>query len=904
MGGAAISGGTTVLFLHIGITVKQGGVSLLLQKRISIFALIAMLALGLVGCSGGIGASLEIPPAPGYESVGSWQQEAFVQNTFTLPEGFEAVGENNTHLLAFNGVKYTISVLDKRTGGLMSSEFDTSKIKSELNEEWTLTSRSLYVAAFNNMTKNGGSAVTVPLAGMVSYSSWEKIENGISVKTLFEEYGVEITVLLTIDQYGLSFQVPAEGVIEGVGVNEQFERYRDSIDENIEIFENSCQTLKESQVKKHFSGGVNDMLKKMKTFQRMMEDVAGMAGIEYASAQNKAVLKEISGVVNGDERHRPFMEMLDEAGELPEDVYNDAIDLIYQISTAIRDIMTYNDNFIAIIYGGLVSIDVLPFFGAAADTDKGFMFYPDGCGAISRFTPDHPDYMVQYNAGVYSGDAINIDLEKEYSKTGMQKALLPVMGVSLNGGGFVSYITKGDDRADLSFYPSGNKTDINRCYTTLNYRREVTITDTTNVNFSKVKSTIEKNLIKKDTEVKYLFLKKDHTDYSDMAAVCRDFMLDTRRLGQGRISGENVPFTASVLMGVRQKEILQNRMITMSTFADVKNMIDVLLDKGITDISISLYGWSKAGADVFPSGYAPASEFGGAGELKSLAAYAKEKGVRLLLEDNYLFAQKRSGESLSAEIIKQNNTKRVENLKKDEYLFNPKISYIRFSEALTKAKANGVAGISFDKLGEFLYYDYERDNNVSRAETMILWQQMMIDSRETLGYAASAGGAYTLPFADWLTDIPSKGTGYLFTSQEIPFYQMVVHGSIYYTSKPVNNFYDSTLEKLKMIEFGSAPFYILSQEDPIKLKNSEMTNIFSSMFEDNIEKISRLNKELSENLAFSFSQKILRHERSGDLVHLVYEKGWEIYINYSAEDIAVDGGTVGTMNYMVIGGEK
>jgi hypothetical protein len=871
------------------------------SKKYAFIGFIISVLLVLSSCSNSL-VNISTPPEPNYSTTGLWKEEPFISNSFTIPKGFQVVGENNTQILCFNDQEFIIDVMDKRTGDVFSSAFDITKIKEDLNEEWKLTARSLYTVSINNLVKNSPSSLTIPSALVKFDTTWEKTENGILVKSLFAEYGLQITVKIILDKYGLSFSVPNGGIEEGVGINEQFNVLRDGIYENINTFEKACSELNKSKVKTVFSNNINEILKKIRKFKGMMDKVKNLAGIEYTSTVNKDFLKTINGVVNGDEKHMPFMKMINSIDGLSDNELQESLNEINIISEALRTIMTYNDNFVAIQYGGVVSMEVLPYFGAAADTDTGFMFYPDGCGAISEFTQNHPQYFVEYSKNIYNDDAINIDLENEYSKTGMQKAMIPVLGVSLNGNGFISYVTKGDDMASLSFYPSGNIANINRCYPTLAYRRVITIADTIDSSHNRTRQTIEKEIKKKETEVKYIFLKKGKSNYSDMANVCRDFMLDTQRLKQGKITVNEVPVTASVLMGVRKKELLQNRMIVMSTFADVKNMIDTLFKRGIKNLNINLYGWTETGAGVYPSGYHPGGAFGGETGLRELSDYAKKKGVRLFLQDNYLLAQKDAGGFSDTEIIKQNNTKRYENLAKDVFLINPKAAYGKFIEALKKVQKYDVSGITFDQLGGLLYYDYARNNNVSRLETESFWEQMLTDTHKKLKYAAVLGGSsYTLSHSDWLMDIPIKGSGFMFTSYEVPFYQMVVHGSILYTSKPVNNFYDFQLEKLKMIEFGNVPYYILTNEDALALKNTSIKNIFSSKFEENNELIAQINTEFSDNLAFTFSEKMIMHETIGNLVHLVYEKGQEIYINYSKEEIMVKGVTVAPMSYTVTG---
>lgn len=67
------------------------------------------------------------------------------------------------------------------------------------------------------------------------------------------------------------------------------------------------------------------------------------------------------------------------------------------------------------------------------------------------------------------------------------------------------------------------------------------------------------------------------------------------------------------------------------------------------------------------------------------------------------------------------------------------------------------------------------------------------------------GNIYTLKYADYLFNIPVKSSGYHIGNETIPFFQMVVHGMIPYTSEPGNLAYDLKKQKLQWIEYGCLP---------------------------------------------------------------------------------------------------
>ena len=88
----------------------------------------------------------------------------------------------------------------------------------------------------------------------------------------------------------------------------------------------------------------------------------------------------------------------------------------------------------------LTSVTLLPGFSAGADSDDGYVFIPDGCGAISSF-----GYSEQrYSARIYGEDCA---VEQNTRTLPQSKAYLPVFGVKRNNAAFCAIITNAAARA-------------------------------------------------------------------------------------------------------------------------------------------------------------------------------------------------------------------------------------------------------------------------------------------------------------------------------------------------------------------------------------------------------------------------------------------------------------------------
>ena len=176
------------------------------------------------------------------------------------------------------------------------------------------------------------------------------------------------------------------------------------------------------------------------------------------------------------------------------------------------------------------------------------------------------------------------------------------------------------------------------------------------------------------------------------------------------------------------------------------------------------------------------------------------------------------------------------------------------------------------------------------------WQAALKSLRKTLGGAAVRGGnSYVFPYVDWIQDVPETTSGYLHTDYAIPFYQMVVHGYIPYTGMAVNQFYDKDYQFLKMVEYGSLPYYTLSAAQ----LDADEAGVYASPYSLYAQDIVAVYNRYSKQLAGVAGSQMLSHAIDGDLVTVTYAGGTTVYINYGQSAKTVAGVTVGAMDFTV-----
>ena len=326
--------------------------------------------------------------------------------------------------------------------------------------------------------------------------------------------------------------------------------------------------------------------------------------------------------------------------------------------------------------------------------------------------------------------------------------------------------------------------------------------------------------------------------------------------------------------------------------------------QGVQSISANLLGWTSEGYLEYPSGYTPSGKLGGLSGLKKLSAYTKANHYQLFLQDNYIQAWKGSkGFSTRSDVVVSANHFAVTDRYSELFYLNAGKQNSKFQRKVLDPLRNlDITGINFDGIGYQDYYDYNDDYPLTREGTAKQWMEMMEKSVKQFGGAASIGGSgYSLKNSSRLFGIPMEDSGYFFTDETIPFYQMVVHGLIPYSGDPQNLFYDPQLQYLKMVEYGYMTYYQLTMNYSEDLKDTYYNDLFSSSYRNWLDQSVKQYKEMSEKLQPIWSQAMKEHRKlQKDVYEVVYEDGTRLIVNYSPREVKIDHLLVPDKNFIVV----
>ncbi len=143
-------------------------------------------------------------------------------------------------------------------------------------------------------------------------------------------------------------------------------------------------------------------------------------------------------------------------------------------------------------------------------------------------------------------------------------------------------------------------------------------------------------------------------------------------------------------------------------------------------------------------------------------------------------------------------------------------------------------------------------------------------------------------------DIPLTSSGYIYTTDTVPFLQIVFAGYLPYYGTALNFSSDMQVDLLKHVDFGVYPSFFLSHDVTAKILNTNSSWIYTSSFEQWSQEIERVYQWLNNLLGPVRGQSIIARQvlRQG-VVATTYANGLQIIVNYNDTTVSVDGLEIG-----------
>lgn len=563
------------------------------------------------------------------------------------------------------------------------------------------------------------------------------------------------------------------------------------------------------------------------------------------------------------------------------------------------------------------SLELLNMFGAADRLTDGYMLVPDGSGSLIRLNNGKVKEE-QYVQRVYGPDPNDNSYRRGQVS---QNARMPVFGMKAGDGAWFAIIEKGDAIASIAADISGKKNSYNFIHSSYSLRGEDELELYTGATIQEIQL-LSEEIYKGDIQVRYSFLSGDKASYSGMAELYRDKLVAEKALTPVA-EEQSIPFYLDMLGAVdKQKSLLgvpYRSEISMTSFRQAALIAGQLKQDGIGRLLMRYTGWSGKGVNhSTPDKLKTESVLGSRSELTALRDQLTQAGGTLF--PDVAFQQIYHNDSgftppsdaarfvtrEEAQLYPYNRAlNRMDMTLGGYYLLSPaKLPYY-VNSFMDKYAGFGMQGVSLRDLGNVLSSDFRASRVIQRETAKAIVKEQLEKISQDVGQTMVSGGnAYAWPYADHLINVPVSSSGFALTDEDVPFYQMVVHGFISYTGAPVNlsDEQDMHTQLLSSIELGSAPYFSWSYEPSSKLKFTHFDSMYATSYQDWYKQAVSMYKEVNEVLAPVQHAQIVNHIRHQEgVVEVQYSNGISIYVNYTGKDVSVQGTAVGAGQYVIEG---
>lgn len=566
----------------------------------------------------------------------------------------------------------------------------------------------------------------------------------------------------------------------------------------------------------------------------------------------------------------------------------------------------------------IANVEILKFFGAQGVEEDGYMLVPNGSGSLIYFNNEK-------RTDSYTQNIYDLDIpSKGYISTEYREiARLPVFGIKYQEGGIFAVIHSGDSVSQIKADVAERINSYNYVYPVVALRGHELLSMFGTSGSAADLPVIERELYDISFSIDYTLIPGEDVTYSDMAAFYRNKLQKEGLMTQYE-EMENIPFYLDLIGGIqKQREVMgvpYTSMEPMTSFAEAQTIINNLTEREVDNIRINYLGWFNGGYyHDAPAKIRDVRKLGSISEMEQLKNAVEKSGGKLYGDvafqkvsqesRNYSLelesAKYYSGMAVVRGKVNPQTVRETSSLGYDEAIYSilsPKFLNRYVGEFADNVKDYPLSGVALRDLGDVLSSDKKRTELIHRESAKQLVDQafsQLADTEKSL--MVSGGNVYSLAYAEDLISVPMKGADFYIIDEHIPFYQMIVNGSIPYTGDPVNLIgeLDHSGLLLDLIETGSSPRYIFSYADSAELKYTSLNHFYSTDFNTWIEQASELYELANEALNPVVNSFIESHDiLDNDVRRVQYSNGYVFYINRSNNDLQIDDLIIPAMNYV------
>jgi len=585
--------------------------------------------------------------------------------------------------------------------------------------------------------------------------------------------------------------------------------------------------------------------------------------------------------------------------------------LIVHVNTA--DIREYAD-------GRIDEIQLMRGFGAGGLEEEGYLVVPNGSGSLIYFN-NQKTYADEYMQYVYGQDP----MLREYATLGnIEDVRIPFFGIEAPDRTILGRIESGDTQAYLTAGISEMYNSYNYIYPGFILRGSLSLAMFGMTGNEATLPVVERDMPEIDISVRYTIL--EDKGYSAMAECARELLIKDGTLDSELLQKDDIPFYMDLVGSVMGQKFFAGirymGQIPMTTYSQAAEIIDDLSANGVKRQVISYSGWFNRGYynDVADK-IRPVRQLGRVRELESLAAKVESEGGKIYSDTNMItvpWSSRRYHWDIESTRYYGGGTVGGFGMVNPITLFNTfSLGYLevmynaisprfisRYTDDYIKAFSRyDLTGTSIRDIGNFLASDRRRTDLIHREHAKyIIMHNMEKLYNQGKPLMISGGNMYALRYSSDLINMPLTHNSLYIVDEEIPFYQMILHGRLNYAGAPINlsaNFDEDELV-LRLIEYGASPHFTFTYQSANEMKYTGANWKYSTRYANWNDSAIRIYHMVNDVLGEVAGAEMAYHEILPDGLRIVrYNNGRHILINRTQQDIVYGDDIVPAVGYLL-----
>lgn len=544
----------------------------------------------------------------------------------------------------------------------------------------------------------------------------------------------------------------------------------------------------------------------------------------------------------------------------------------------------------------LVSLNLLPYFLASEENAEGYIFVPDGSGAIINFS-NQKNSIAAYQDNVYGYDRL---VRRSDFKFSDGKISQPVFGIKTKDGAILAIIEEGAALASINAEVSGHSDEFNHVYPSFNIIDVERVAMDNNDKVTTPKWA--EDMYDGRLTVRYHFIDGKNAGYVEMAGFYQEYLMKTNQLKKHKLS-ENAPCYIELLGAVSKRKfflgIPYNSSVSACDADQAKKIYFSLKENGLKNVQLVFNGIFENGIYAGPLSRGRLDRHFKLSSLLSLKDTIEKNGDGFYpaINLNKVFTKKGFSAINDGARAHDGTASEVFEPYKISYKVQPYNGSCYVSPAALKkySEKSFKALSAFDDflvqdLGSELIPSYKRRASISRIHAIPYVEEALSlkDGRLIFDNPHS----YALKYAKAIRLLPRAGSGYKLIDAYVPFLPLAYDGCISY-SMPV---FDLSSRKNCMeglmyaMESKSSPSFILSANGTKMFENTsfDTAGYFSTSSDTAIPIIKEIYEKYNDFYRRTRNAKIEKHIILNENVRqVIFDNGVELLLNYGeTEDLS------------------